>query len=133
MKTIINFLLMLFARVLLQILGLPLLAFGILVGLIGGNGAEYYRMLAIVLDILGCVLGGPTWNFLFFKWLREPEIQFGNITTMSFVFAHNKDNLNLFGLAIYDAIEWVDPGHMEKAKSPKYLEIYFNHWKNSLK
>lgn len=123
-----NIFLAVFARALLYILGAPLLAIGTISGLMGANGAQYYRLLAIVLDILGCVLGGPVWNKLFFKKGSKPLVKFGYITTMSFVFAQSHEHLNGFGRAIYNAIEKADPGHMEGAKTPKYLSIYSLYW-----
>lgn len=116
------------ARGLLYILGAPLLAISTALGLLGGYGTDYYRLIAITLDILGCVLGGPVWNVIFFKRGTQPTVKFGGVITMSFVFAHNYHNLNWLGRAIYDAIEWKDPGHMERAKTPSYLYTYYLYW-----
>jgi hypothetical protein len=126
-----NIFLSIFARTLLYVLGAPLLIFGTALGLIGGYGVNYYRLIAITLDILGCVLGGPVWNVIFFKRGASPTVRFGGVITMSFVFAHNYVNLNGLGRSIYDAIEYCDPGHMETAKNPTYLYTYHLYWHGS--
>jgi hypothetical protein len=128
LKFIRNIFLSILARALLYILGAPLLVISTASGLLGGYGPEYYRLIAIVLDILGCVLGGPVWNIIFFKKGAKPEVKFGSVTTMSFVFAFNYENFNDLGRAIYNAVEWKDPGHMERAKFPTFLQKYILYW-----
>lgn len=102
------------ARVLLYIISIPLLVFGIVLSSRQKCLSDYFRRLAITLDILGNVLGGPVWNRIFLK--EANVIVFGSRhDTMSFVFGMNRNNLTRLGKFIVRILETIDPGHLNDA------------------
>lgn len=107
-------LLVLLAKFLLYILSVPLLVFGVIISARQKCLSDYFRRLAITLDILGNVLGGPVWNKIFLK--EANVIVFGSRhDTMSFVFGMNTNNLTGFGKLITKLLETIDPGHLKDA------------------
>jgi hypothetical protein len=129
LKLILNIFLAFIARILLYVLSAPLVILSALTALAGGYSVNYWRTVAIVLDIVGCVIGGPVWNKILLK--SDSEVRFGGIITMSFVLAHNYEagNLTSFGNAICKFLEFVDPGHLQAARTPTYLLTYYMNWK----
>lgn len=108
-----NLLLVIVARVLLWILSLPLFLFGIVTS---KDKKSYNRQLALTLDVLGNVLGGPFWNLIFIKNKEAQIVKFGSrFDTMSFVFAMNRHNLTGLGKFIINLLETLDPGHLDKS------------------
>ncbi len=129
MKLTGNIALAVFARVMLYVLSVPLIICSVTTlpfkGALYATG--YFRTIAIVLDIVGNVIGGPVWNILFFKSGSGPEHKFGGIITMSFVFAMNYDleTLNNLGRSTCRFLEFCDKGHLEESKNPSYLFTHY--------
>lgn len=81
-----------------------------------GDTEYYTRQLALVLDVLGNVIGGPVWNLIFIKNKNAQIVKFGSrFDTMSFVFAMNRHNLTWAGIVIVNLLEKIDPGHLNDA------------------
>lgn len=117
MKWTLNIFLAFVARVLLYILSIPLLVCSIPLSCDKNGGFNSYtRQLALTLDVLGNVLGGPVWNYLFIKDRKSQVVKFGSrYDTMSFVFAMNRHNLSCLGRTIVKLLETLDPGHLNKS------------------
>lgn len=112
MKWLLNIALALLATTLLYVLSSPLwIGSMVLSCRKKGDTNHYTRQLALTLDVLGNVIGGPVWNLLF---LKNAIVKFGSrFDTMSFVFAMNRENLTGFGKLIVKLLETLDPGHLE--------------------
>ena len=114
MKLIISVLLALIARISISLLG----GLGYFLGLLlSKNKAKYNLNVAISYDQLGNVILGPLMNILLIK---KGGHLFGNPDeTSSFVLGENKasGHLTRKGKAIADALNKIDPDHVEKAKS----------------
>lgn len=117
MKWLLNIFLALVARVLLYILSFPLFVFSIPLSCNKKGGFDSYtRQLALILDVLGNVLGGPVWNLIFINDKKSLIVKFGSrFDTMSFVFAMNRHNLTWIGNRIVNLLETLDPGHLKRA------------------
>ena len=122
MKWLLNIFLVFIARTGLYILSIPLFVISILISLIrffkvkGNPVAKYFLDLAIALDVLANVLGGPVWNLIFLK--GNVVVKFGSrFDTMSFVFGMNKaaGTLNKFGLFWCWFLNKLEKDHVEKA------------------
>lgn len=102
---------------LLWILSFPLFLFGIS---LSKDKKRYNRNLALTLDVLGNVIGGPVWDLIFIKDKKALIVRFGSrYDTMSFVFAMNRHNLTRLGKFIVYILETIDPGHLDGAiKNP---------------
>lgn len=162
MKLVINILLALIARISLYVLSAPLFITSLVLCIIkwvkyrikqirpDEPVAKFFLRLAEVMDIMACVLGGPVWNLILFKWNARPKIVFGHIRdTMSFVFGSNAEkyycekkflkwkiryfkikteNLNGFGLFWCYVLEIADKDHLKQSvnpSKPKYEFLYF--------
>jgi len=114
MKTLLNGLLALVARVSISLLG----GIGYFLGLLlSKDKAKYNLNIAISYDQLGNVILGPLMNIVLIK--KEGYL-FGNPDeTISFVLGQNKESghLKKLGKDIADGLNKVDPDHVEKAKS----------------
>jgi hypothetical protein len=131
LKLALNIFLACLARTLLYVLSVPLIILSVPLAFNYYQISQYWRLISIVLDIVGCVIGGPVWNLIFFKWNARPVVKFGSIITMSFVFAYNVDQgtLNGFGRSICRFLEARDPGHLQRSLNPEYLLTYYLYWK----
>lgn len=108
-----NFLLVIVARVLLWIFSFPLFVFGLCAS---EDKRKYNRQLALTLDVLGNVIGGPFWNFIFIKDKSAQIVKFGSrLDTISFVLAMNRHNLTRAGKLITRILEKLDKGHLDDA------------------
>lgn len=94
--------------------------FGLIYGLVAPAikySADLAYALSMGIDQLGNVLLS---TFLNRFCLKEPDVEckFGKVSqTISHVLAVNiiNNNLTSFGVGIVKALEWADPGHMQKS------------------
>lgn len=111
---LINFLLAVLSLFLVWVLAIPLYFIGLLIVKIHH---VYHLNIAISLDQLGNVLGGPLFN----RTLRKKGgHKFGHPDeTISFVLGENKESghLTKLGKFIADKLNKIDPNHVENAKS----------------
>jgi len=109
---LISFLLAVIALLLVWVLALPLYVLGIFIVKIHH---AYHLTIAVSLDQLGNVLGGPLFNVILKK---KGGYKFGHEDdTISMCLAINYliNNLTWFGLLIANTLERIDNGHLEKA------------------
>lgn len=111
---LINFLLAVLSLFLIWILALPLYIIGLFIVRIHH---VYHLDIAISLDQLGGVIGGPLFNRILRK---KGGHKFGNPDeTISFVLGELKESghLTKLGKFIADKLNQIDPNHVENAKS----------------
>lgn len=112
--TLLNLLLAFIARIIFVAVALP----GFIVStLLAKDRAKYFLNIAISYDQLGGAVLGPLFNLLLRK---KGGYDFGDPdVTISAGLGRNKklNKLTLLGRGLADLLNWIDPDHVEKAKS----------------
>jgi len=87
---------------------------------------EYLLKIALTIDILGNVVGGPLFNRVLLKTTAYP---FGSISdTISYVIAYNKHygKLSKVGTLVGNILDFLDPGHTDLTLQRTLRRKYIN-------